>query len=266
MYDIKRLLPSHYIEQYPLFVAFFQYYYDWLYRYGGYTYDELNRLIIEQNWLQTNIDKFIYLGNKQYATIDKPRDIEFTLIELQNTRASGTVAQRLHSEYLLERKYSFLETSQEEHFITADEVEFDTPIRNDLFVKNWFDMQGMPWQPQGYDLEAIDNILLTRLLKSIWDIKGTAQAARLFFMIYFKEDIAENNSGSVWIIPKQSIGVIDDNLILDNTQVIRDDEYYNEYSYVIKTKYDYSYYKDLFENIYLKYLHPSGFKVFLEQV
>jgi hypothetical protein len=93
-------------------------------------------------------------------------------------------------------------------------------------------------------------------MKHIYSIKGTEASMKIFFRLYFDEEVTIHQ-------PKSMIAVVDDNWVLDGIQVLRDDELYQEFSYVIIVSKDLEFYRDIFKLIYMKMVHPSGFRVAL---
>lgn len=264
---VKESVPANYLDDYPKFVLFFEKYYEWLYRDGGFTKAEKDILLNDARWLQTNIDDFIKTGNIQDIA-STPDEIEQAIQLMSDGGSPGAVAKNMLPDYLLDRRFDGFNTSEEEVFETADGHNFEAKYRNVDALNSWIQRMGFYIPEDGSGIGNLDRIVLVRLIKHINAIKGTQKSAELFFSIFYDEDITANNGGAgAFFKPKYSILTIDDNTteIDKKDSVIRDDDYYNEFSYVIRVKNDPSFYKELFDSIYLKYIHPAGFKVFLEQ-
>jgi len=265
--QIKFHVPGHYLTDYPKFVLFIEKYYEWLYRQGGFTAAEKSLLIEERDWLQANIDKFIETGLiTDIANSDD--EVEQAIQLMSSMKNPGSVSQDLIKDFILERSFSVFDTSEEEVFETADGHALEAKELNQSMIDMWINTQGFFIPATGSEVGRLDQILLVRLIKHISLVKGTQKAAELFFSMFFDEDISANNGGNgAFYKPKYDIFTIDEitSLIDDKNSVIRDDYYYNEFSYVIKVKNPPEFYKLAFESVYLKYIHPAGFMVFLQQ-
>lgn len=265
---IKVHVPNQYLEDYPRFVLFVEKYYEWLYRNGGFSETERSILQQEQGWLKKSVDEFVQSG--QLASIASTESEISDAIQAKSESPSpGSVSKTMLSDFILERSFDMFETADGDWFETSDGHAVETKHVHMGAVNRWIDSQGffLPAN-SGENMKNIDEILLVRLVKHISLIKGTQKAAQLFFSIFFDEDIAANNQGKAFTKPKYNIFIIDESRskIDDKESVIRDDYFYNEFSYVINVTRDYEYYKDIFESLYLKYIHPAGFKCFLVQV
>lgn len=264
---VKESLPSHYLDDYPKFVTFFEKYYEWLYREGGITSAEKQIMLADKKWLRTSIDNFIQTG-EILDIASTENEIEQAIQLISDKRTPGAVSKNLIPDYVLERKFDGFNTSDEEVFETADDHNLESKYRNRDAIEAWVTKQGFFLPDTGSDVGRLDEILLVRLIKHINSIKGTQKAAELFFSMFFDEDINLNNGGNgAFFKPKYHILTIDEKTtaIDQKTAVIRDDWFYNEFAYVIRVQREPEFYKMAFESIYLKYIHPAGFKCFLVQ-
>lgn len=283
--QIKTQLPTHYSELYQRFIQFLEKYYEFLHRNVGMCKEEVDIIKSEKiNWIKTNIDNIVN-GENPYLNFDSGDEgIDFlhSLIELHNYKGPGFDADKFTERYLLERNFESLLTDEDEYFETSDGYLFETCDKDERFLKSWFNKLSFPFindeyevldsEISGYNdyiqktlgsrynfnMNIVDKILLIRMLKHIHSIKGTKKSIELFFSIFFGENI-------IVYYPKFDIASLDFNFNLDGKETLRDDVIYQEYSYVIYTEQDPSYYEDVFNSIYLKYLHPSGFNVSLLQ-
>lgn len=229
------------------FITFMRAYYEWLGRNGGMTQQE------QEFVLKTGL-----LGD--YGTVDGElaSEIDTKLSELKQTPSPGGEMALYESQYRLERVYQYIETNGGEIFVTKDDTDLEVSWRLDSVYQQWFDALGFGPLPESRSSGGADELLLIRLVKDLHAIKGTEQSMKLFFRLYFGTDITV-------ISPKHQMCVVEENFDLDGVNCLRDDWYYQEYAYVIRVvDTDLERYKSVFEDIYLKYIHPSGFKVFLE--
>lgn len=256
---IKDLLPAHYRELAPRFITFLEKYYDWLYRSSGLSDAEIDDLRNDTSWLEKDIDRFIATGQIKY--IDQTDDatvIDSSLVELNNVANPGDLSAKLSTNYMLDEDFKGYLTSDGSVFSDTNDVTVELPtVENDV-LDSWFSSMGLD-RIKRYRMDALDNIdqvLMLSLLKHIYAIKGTQASIKLFFNLFFNETVEIYQ-------PKIHVAVIDDNWILDDVQVLRDDEMFQEYSYVIVVDNALESYKDIFQFIYMKTIHPSGFRVVL---
>jgi len=253
---IESQVPSYYLDDYPKFVAFMKAYYDWLYRIGGFTADEYSYLIKEQLWLQTDIEKYVLQGGLQYAGTSTQDEV---LVEMSNALQGEAYIDRLIPQFFLERTFDLFQDSEEEIFLTAEGSSFESPYIDHDIVNMWFYKLGFPTIAHHNLHGTYDQFSLIRALKYIYAIKGTAKSIQLFFNIFFNETVTVSYT-------KSDIAIIDGNWIPDEFGVIRDDHYYNEYSYVVTVNNDPDTYTTVINNVYNHLIHPAGFNMFLEQV
>lgn len=266
---IRDLIPEHYLSDYPKFVVFMEKYYEWLYREGSMSSEERQILIDTPDWLGVDVDKYLKTGQqKNLLTVDEIS--QQVISEFSSMVPPGTASKNINRNHLLERSFVQMETLDGLSIQDVNGMTVETPNTNPLRIQEWVSDQGYYLPAQAINNKKIDEILFVRLIKSMHLIKGTAKATELFFHLFFNEDIAANNpkDGSPFWKPRVAITTIDDirHKIDHIDNQIRDDYFYNEFSYVIYVTQDYSHYKDLFENVYLQYIHPAGFKAFLQKV
>lgn len=258
---IVDLLPAHYREYAPNFILFLEKYYEWLYRLSGLSESEIEDLRGDTSWLEKDIDRFISTGQLRYFDYSSnPEIIDNAIIDLSNTIAAGTQSDQIPDNFVMENDFNGYATSDGSEVVDANDstVELST-IENNI-LDGWFNSMGFD-RIKRNRLKALDNIdqvLMLSLLKHIYAIKGTEASIKLFFSLFFDEQITLYQ-------PKNSIAFIDENWVLDDVQVIRDDELYQEYSYVILVQHDIEDYQEIFESIYLKSIHPAGFRVVLQK-
>lgn len=255
---VQTQLPSYYMDDFPRFVEILKKYYQWLYRKDGMS--QLEIADVENNigkWSRVDIDKFLATNSSRYTSFDGS-DQE-VMSEITQWRPPGAVIERYHSQYLLEREYDSFMTADGDYFFDKHDVGFDTSYLMERAVDNWATKFNHVRFKDATAENPYDEILLIKSMKMLYAAKGSEKCIKLFFKVYFNEDV------DIYI-PKFDLMVIDgDEPTIDTESKIRDDKYYQEYCYVIRTENDPSIYKDFFENIYLKDFHPGGFAVFLEK-
>lgn len=261
--NIEDLLPNHYKEYAPRLILFLKKYYDWLYRSSGMSDSEVAMLRGDTSWLKDDIDKFISSGGdvKYIDSIDHPEIVDEAIINLNNTDGSGEIADELSNNFSLDEMFSEYLTTDNSTFTDINDISVELNTVENTVLDSWFNSIGLDRikRRRMTSLNSIDQVLMLSLMKHIYAIKGTETSIKLFFSLYFDEDVTI-------YYPKNDILLIDDNWVLESTKVIRDDEEYQEYSYVILVSDDVSTYKDIFESIYIKTVHPSGFRVALRQI
>lgn len=255
---VQTQVPKYYLDENPRFVELLKNYYQWLYRKDGMSEDELNN--VQQNiskWSSINIDKFIDTESVRYNLYSgSEQDI---ISEIAHWRAPGAIIERFHNQYLLQREYDAFVTADGDYFFDKNDNGYDTSNMMERAVDIWASKFKHVRFKDSKEDNPYDELLLIRSMKMLYAAKGSEQCVKLFFKVYFNEDIEV-------YIPKFDMVVIDGEIEnIDTDQHIRDDKYYQEFAYVIRTENPPENYKEMFENIYLKDFHPGGFAVFLEQ-
>jgi hypothetical protein len=259
---ISDLLPAHYRQYAPRFITFLEKYYEWLYRTSGMSDSEIADLRNDTSWLEKDIDRFIASGKLRYFdSSTDPNVLDAALIDIASTDNSGTQAKMLPDAFVMEDIFDGYRTADGLDFADKDESNIELSTVEDNILDGWFNSMGFDRVKRSRikALELVDQVLMLSLLKHIYAIKGTEASMKLFFDLFFDEEVEIFQ-------PKPLINVIDDNMIVDGLTLIRDDELYQEYSYMIYVANEPDYYKDVFDTIYLKLIHPSGFRVELKQV
>lgn len=276
-------LPGHFTEHYPQFIEFLKGYYAWLHRTDNVTPNELEALRTDTSWQKVDIDGFIRTGEQSLAGSDP-------LLNKVQEVPPGTELDRLADDYTMERRFEVFETADGDDFTDQDDRSLESSHVNQRHMDEWFtsfdfvkttdnlienygrllDSEFVPFLTSdfknivlartgdGQRYRTLDNIRLLKVLKHIYAIRGTEKAAQLFFSIFFGEPVETYN-------PKDNLMVADESMELDGVNSLRDDEYFNEFSYVILTTRDPAVYDFYFRTIFLKHFHPAGFKVYLQK-
>lgn len=226
--QVHKHVPFHFNEQYPKMMLFIKEYYNFLDRQSGLS--SLERL----NVLNGKVDGDDITANDYRS----PGWWNDKFLDLMN----------------LERVIEPLETIEGEDFVTADGDKFSSSFHYQTAVDNWLSDAGFPTADQfGGDI-----ILTSRILRSLYQIKGTTEALRFFFEVFFGES-------ATLINPNDLISIIDDNFIPDSHTSIADDVTLSPFSILVETEHTPDHYEPLFSEVYLKMFHPAGFKVVLRQ-
>jgi hypothetical protein len=162
---------------------------------------------------------------------------------------------RLVSQMLLEREFEEFVTSEGEVVETSEGQTIESKFLDESVILSWVNKFNHTYSNQK-ELDTRDELLLLKVLKHLYANKGTHKAIEIFFEAYFGETVEV-------YLPKFDICYIDNNFLLDDLKKLRDDDVYQEYSYVIYVINEPDFYRKEFEDIYLKNFHPGGFKVTL---
>ncbi len=271
MNGTKYDVPLYFLNEYPRFIEFMDLFYDWLYRQQGFTAEEIQRYLADpSSW----VDQF---------SNESPLE---QLIAIKATKTVGTGTIDYLSDHFLVRSFENLLSMD----FTLEDVE-GRPLfaenDKDANINAWYDDFGFQrtadksfpdfgeFVPAGSDglltsdgdtfsvylddtkRRTLDHPRWLKLLKHIYSIRGTRKAIELFFWIYFGVPVKIKE-------PKNEIGGLDDNFDLDGYVGLRDDYYYDEFSYVIMVPGDITEIQGVFDKVFRQHFHPAGFTVFLE--
>lgn len=263
------LVPAHYKSDYPVFIEFMQGYFEWLHRAPGITQDERDVLLADTEWVSINTQEFIENGAAKYLT-DGDADIDQAVREFGRIINPGSGVKRLRDDVVMIRAFGGLETSDGEVLVDSNNETIEVPDRDTHHFDEWLRTLSFPLPSDPIVSRRVDRGMFIRLIKHISACRGTQSATHLFFWMFFGEDIAQNNPYSndpIWVTRTNIMTIDNINHKIDHADnTMRDDWFYNEFSYVIFVKNQVDHYKDLFEQVYIPYLHAAGFAVFLRQV
>lgn len=256
-----RGLPEHVIENHPRFVDFVSAFYEWEARNDFLTREELENLSAMNELFPTSVSGQAYRSDIRWRERNLDRQFAFfetsdgSFIECSDTALLQTEItlptvpmwygqfgefQKVGIGYI--KSVETLLDSTMAGFKTLDNLIFKVKSANTFT-----------------DFRDIDDPRMIKLLRVLYSMKGTRSMINLFFGMYFGETVTVVNT-------KDSISKIDDNFVLDdNTNRMRDDVRYSEYTYIVKVSRDVEVYQTLFEQIYKKHFHPAGFNVILER-
>lgn len=271
MNGTKYDVPLYFLNEYPKFIEFLDVFYDWLYRQQGFTPEEIQRYLDNPNeWID------------QYSGVSPLEQ----LIDVKATKTPGEATVDFLQDHFLVRSFENLLSMD----FTLEDVE-GRPLfgenEKEESINSWYDEFGFqrtadklfpdfgPFVPKDSDgmltkdgrefsvylddtkRRTLDHPRWLKLLKHIYSIRGTRKAIELFFWIYFGVPVIIKE-------PKLEIGGLDDNFDLDGEVGLRDDYYYDEFSYVIMVPGDITEIQGVFDKVFRQHFHPAGFTVFLE--
>lgn len=264
--------PLYYQNEYPLFLEFMDTFFNWLYRQQGFTEEEILAYLADtSSWLDTTSD-------------ETPLQ---QLINLKLRKTPGQAAKDYLADKFLTRTFESMFALDAEELTDVDGRPLFTPEDKNEQIDAWYKDFGFQrtvdksfpefgsFVPDGSDSmitsdgdtfsvyidgtkrRTLDHPRWLKLLKHIYRIRGTKKSIELFFWIYFGCPVTV-------FYPKDDIGGLDATFDLDGETGLRDDYYYDEYTYVIKVPGDVSDFEGVFERVFRQHFHPTGFNVFLE--
>lgn len=275
--NVDVIVPDRFIENYPKFIEFLKSYYEWMYR-RRYTQNKIEQdLIIDQESTRSaDIDKFIKTKDDKFMPISSVDNLEERVNGVRNTPQSGTLSEEMMDRYILNQDF-FRFDARDQDFISNDGLLFEAADDREDDAYSWFDTYGFinlkdtvfknalisSLTGTGVDPDEIlatalrqqklDILLFVKLLKHLYEIKGTHQSLKLFFGMIFDIDIEI-------VLPKEDIVIIDGDPSIDLAKFIRDDEYYDEFTVVIKAPNAPQPFIEIFNSIYEKYFGAAGFR------
>lgn len=259
MNRIIEQVPLHYREQAQGFITFMEKYYEWLYRDSGFSYEEIQDLKSDTSWISENVERFTDSAlNSDLILSNGEIDVFKAIIDYSKYRSAGEVSQSLMDDYLLEDDPEEFMTADGDLFLDKSKSSVECIDYNETFMDMWYRQSGYV-RPTSTRLNRVDEVLFISLLKHLNAIKGTFKSMQLFFNVFFDEKDIEI------YVPKYDIATIDDNWIPDSNGVLRDDRYYDEFTYEILVNNPPETYTKLFESVFMKHIHPAGFNVYLTQ-
>lgn len=269
---VKYETPLFYQNEFPVFIEFMDTFFNWLYRQQGFTEEEILAYLADTGgWVNPNTDQ---------SPIEQ-------LIDIKKRKTPGAEAKDFLEDKFLTRTFENMMALDFEDLLDVDGrplismedkneriddwyadfgfqrtvdksflefVKF-VPVGSDSLVTS--DGDTLSVYVEGTERRTLDHVRWLKLLKHIYRIRGTKKAIELFFWIYFGCPV------SVYY-PKEAIGGLDDNFECDGATGMRDDYYYDEFTYVIRVPGNVSDFEGVFDRVFRQHFHPAGFTVFLE--
>lgn len=268
---VKYDVPLYFLEEYPKMIKFMDVFYSWLYRQQGFTPEEIQDYIANSaDW----IDPF---------TGESPLK---QLIDIKTRKTPGREIKDHLEDHFLTRSFEEM-LGLDAELLDSDNRPLFSEIENDENIDSWYNSFGFQRTADktfqdygkfrtsdgeklvtsdgddfsvyidGTKRRTLDHPRWLKLLKHIYKIRGSKKSIELFFWIYFGCPIRVK-------YPKEQIGGLDDSFDLDGNVGLRDDYYYDEYSYVIVVPGDVKDFEGVFNKVFRQHFHPAGFTVFLE--
>ncbi|AXF41394.1 hypothetical protein SHAb15599_00025 [Acinetobacter phage SH-Ab 15599] len=244
---VGKHLPRHFKNQYADFVLFIETYYKYM-ETPGFMNEVIRGRIQrgDSELVRDDPELFIQTQDERLSGIRQ----DLADIDVANWRPPEWWINNMVDIQNMERIRETLKTFEDQTFKTSDGTNFDAQFVHDSTVSSWMSDSGFPEAT----LFGGDHVLTARILRSLYQLKGTTKALELFFNVFYGEAVSIIN-------PNNLIAVLDDNFVLDSSVVLKDDIVFSEFGIIIKAKHDKSYYEPLFTDVYLKMFHPSGFGV-----
>lgn len=273
-WGVKYETPQFYQEEFPLFIEFMDTFFNWFYSQSGFTPGEIESYLADTSrWLDPFSEK----------------DPLQQLIEIKTLKNPGAASKELLEDKYLVRSFEQVMATDAEELLDADGRPLFGQEERAEQIDSWYrdfgqqriadksfqdfgnfvpkdsdklvtaDDYNLIVYIEGTKRRQLDHARWLKLLKHIYRIRGTKKAIELFFWISFGCPVTI-------YYPKVEVGGLDDNFDLDGHVGLRDDYYYDEYTYVIKVPGDIKEFEGVFEKVFRQHFHPSGFTVFLESL
>ncbi len=253
MKDASDILPRHYSKFYGTFVEFLQKFIDILYienldanTIAGYMEDE--------SWWSDKDKTFTSPEKRQSAKIE-------AIIQQKGFHGIGAKAVEIVRSKTFEKKEFQLKSLDGFSLETSTERTLSTEEYDEAHYTAWLQTKGFLELKSLMDIpKHLDPILFVNTVKDLFRIRGTLACAKIFFSMMYECE------ASVFL-PRKRLAKLDDNFSTDSLIKLRDDYFWDEYSYVVVLgdSSNYSKYGDRFLDIWNRYFHPLGFNCFLRQ-
>lgn len=152
----------------------------------------------------------------------------------------------------LELYYEWMESEGQAYDILSNHLNYlDMTKRFDAYV----DMMRAEVMPDIPKNTLVDEAVLVRHIKDLYQRKGTEDSIKFIFRILF------NETPTIYY-PREDMFTLSDDGRLSSEKKLQDSHYYQNYSYVIRSTIE----PELYEDLIKKLIHPAGMKAFMEQV
>ncbi len=249
--DADFYLPRFFVRDYPELVQFLDLYFDSLYE------------------IDLNVDQFQYFMDNESWWADRDRTFESAdernlqkVVALDKYRRNnfgilGKTA-RLIENKTLERSRSLLEAI--DGFVVADSASVSVTAERDevLPLRQWLESKGFNELAESPEDDInFDVINFIKIARHLFKIRGSLHCAKVLLEAMYSARVEIE-------LPRRKIARIDDNFAPDTDIRTRDDDLYDEFTYVINLIGGNTQSIGLkYFNMYKRLFHPSGFNVVL---
>lgn len=237
------ILPAHFSKSYPLLVEFLELYSSFLYD-RALAPHEVQGFLDDESWWDRKDDFF-----------NSPEERAFFKIkDLQEMRALFGFEQ--NNNELVESKsllggMSNIQTLDGLMLGSSDGRSMQADRKDEAQLSAWLSDKGLNIDSA---VDSFDTASFIKLARHIFKIRGSMECARIFFEAMYGGSVITH-------LPRNEISALDSNMILDGLNYLRDDVYYDEFTYVINligSKYNTLGSK--FFDLWKERFHPGGFR------
>ncbi|ARK07987.1 hypothetical protein phiA829_167 [Aeromonas phage phiA8-29] len=237
------ILPSHFSKSYPQLVEFLEIYSSFLYDKSLQPH-EVQEFISDESW-----------WDKRNNVFSSPEERLFYKIrDLQETRKLFGFEQ--NNVQLVEQKsllggLTNIRSLDGLILGSSDSREIDADDKQEIHLQSWLSDKGLTVEET---IDSFDIASFVKLARHIFKIRGSMECARIFFEAMYGGRV-------ISYLPRVDISALDSNMVLDGTNYLRDDSYYDEFTYeinLIGSKYRMLGQK--YFDLWKERFHPGGFK------
>lgn len=237
------ILPTHFSKSYPMLVEFLELYSSFLYD-RGLAPHEVQGFLDDESWWDRKDDFF-----------NSPEERAFFKIkDLQEMRSLFGFEQTNNE--LVESKSLFgglasIQTLDGLMMGSSDGRSMRADRKDEFQLSAWLADKGLNIDST---VDSFDTATFIKLARHIFKIRGSMECARIFFEAMYGGSVITH-------LPRNEISALDSNMVLDGLNYLRDDVYYDEFTYVINligSKYNTLGSK--FFDLWKERFHPGGFR------
>lgn len=247
--DPGDILPSHFSKSYSSLVEFLELYSSFLYD-TAISPTELQGFLEDESWWDRRDDLFSSSEERTFFKIkdlQKIRDVigfEQKSVELTEQKSLINGVTRIQSlDGLL--------------IGDSDSRIVETDAYAEAHLYSWLSDKGLTPVDSEVRVSSFDVPSFIKLARHIFKIRGSMECARVFFEAMY--------GGAVFVyLPREDISSLDSNMVLDGKNFLRDDSYYDEFTYVINlVGSNYEALGGNYFKLWKERFHPGGFNCVL---
>lgn len=237
------ILPSHFSNSYPLLVEFLELYSSFLYNENMTPY-EVQAFLDDESWWDRRDEVFSTPEERFF----------YKIVDLQKTRRFFGLER--NNVELIERKSLFggvdnIQTLDGLMLVSSDGREIRASVKQEAHLQSWLNDKGLAIEDAP---NTFDTASFIKLARHIFKIRGSLECARIFFEAMYGGRVETH-------LPRVEISALDDNMVLDGKNFLRDDVYYDEFTYVINLiGSKYSLLGPKYFDLWKERFHPGGFR------